>query len=168
MSVNELPEFISQALAKPVNYADDYVRSVLALKGRLEAALKASLVLDDDMNYNAAQSLTCKLAGNDEALAKVYEFDVRFYISSKSPLFAVYCFDRKWRVTDMGRANHPIAQERLPKSVLASTDIAKNLLSGCGFKEVEHRYFFLLATGCVTQMDGLPATVFECLFAEIV
>ncbi|MCJ9720441.1 hypothetical protein MOV66_11280 [Agrobacterium sp. SHOUNA12C] len=93
--MNELPEFISQALAKPVNYADDYVRSVLALKGRLEAALKASLVLDDDMNYNAAQSLTCKVAGKDEALAKVYEFDVRFYISSKSPLFAIYCFDRE-------------------------------------------------------------------------
>jgi hypothetical protein len=166
--MNELPGFISEALAKPVNYADAYARSVLALKEPLEMALRTSLLLDDDMNYNAAQSLSCKLAGKDETLAKAYEFDVRFYISSKSPLFAIYCFDRKWGMTDRGGVNHPIAQERLPKSVSASIDIAKNLLSERGFREVEHRYFFLPAAGCATQMDDLPASVFECLFAEIV
>ncbi|WP_218152680.1 MULTISPECIES: hypothetical protein [unclassified Variovorax] len=37
-----------------------------------------------------------------------------------------------------------------------------------GPQEVAHAYFFLPAPACTTQLDGLPATVFESLFADIV
>lgn len=162
-----LPPFILDAIAQPIGCVRDYAGLVAGQGAALSNASGEAFVLDDDMNYNAAQSLTCKLSGQDALLKKRFEFDVRFYISSKAPLFAVYCFDRKWGMVDRGDVNHPIDPARLPEAVRASIDKGRAVLAAQGLQEVAHAYFLLPAPGCTTQLDGLPATVFEALFAEI-
>lgn len=163
-----LPPFILDALAQPGGSVHDHARLVAGLGAALSNGLGVAFVLDDDMNYNPAQSLTCKLSGWDAVLKKQFEFDVRFYISSKALLFAVYCFDRKWGMVDRANVNHPIDPARLPKAARASIDKGRAVLAAKGLQEVAHAYFFLPAPGCTTQLDGVPANVLESLFAEIV
>jgi hypothetical protein len=163
-----LPPFILDAIAQPIGRVHDHARLVAGLGAALSNGLGVAFVLDDDMNYNPAQSLTCKLSGRGAVLKKRFEFDVRFYISSKAPLFAVYCFDRKWGMVDRGDVNHPIDPARLPEAARASIDKGRAVLAAQGLQEVAHAYFFLPAPGCTTQLDGLPATVLESLFTEIV
>jgi hypothetical protein len=166
--MTSLPEFILDALPNPIDHSRDFSVVVIELKQTLEAQLRMVFRLDQDMNYNPAQSLTYTLQGKVDLQKQPYEFDVRFYLSSKAPLFAVYCFDRDWGMTDRGDVNHPIAQQRLPERVRTWINKAKAVLVGKGWTEVEHAYFYVAAPGCITQLDGLPATVFESLFAEIV
>lgn len=163
-----LPPFIMDAIAQPIGCVHEHALLVAGLGAALSNGLGIAFVLDDDMNYNPAQSLTCKLSGRDAVLKKRFEFDVRFYISSKAPLFAVYCFDRKWGMVDRGDANHPIDPARLPEAARASIDKGRAVLAAQGLQEVTHPYFFLPSPGCTTQLDGLPANVLESLFAEIV
>lgn len=163
-----LPPFVLDAIAQPIGCVRDYASLVAGLGDALSKASGVAFVLDDDTNYNPAQSLTCKLSGQGAGLRKRFEFEVRFYISSKAPLFAVYCFDRKWGMVDRGDVNHPIDPARLPEAARASIDKSRAVLATQGLQEVAHAYFFLPAPGCITQLDGLPATVFESLFAEIV
>jgi hypothetical protein len=166
--MTSLPDFILDALPNPIDHSREFSAAVIEFKQVLQARLRTVFRLDQDMNYNPAQSLACTLKGKAGLQKQPYEFDVRFYLSSKAPLFAVYCFDRQWGLTDRGDANHPIAQERLPERIQAWTDKAKAVLIDKGWTEVEHACFHLAAPGCSTQLDGLPATVFESLFAEIV
>jgi len=63
---------------------------------------------------------------------------------------------------------HPLAQEKLPAEVRAVTEKAKLILNRRGWREVEMIYFFEPAEGCMTELDDLPANVFECLFAEVI
>jgi hypothetical protein len=65
-------------------------------------------------------------------------------------------------------ANHPIDPARLPEVVKTSINAGRSVLAAQGLQEVAHAYFFLPAPACTTQLDGLPATVFESLFADIV
>ncbi|MET3496462.1 hypothetical protein [Variovorax boronicumulans] len=163
-----LPPFILDAIAQPVGCVQDHAAWVARLRDALSGDLGMAFLLDDDTNYNPAHSLACKLSGRDEGLKKRFEFDLRFYISSKAPLFAVYCFDRKWAMVDRGEVNHPIDPARLPEAAKSLIDKARAMFAAQGLQEVAHAYFFLPAPGCATQLDGLPATVFESLFAEIV
>lgn len=165
--MTSLPGFILDALSNPIGHVRDYSNHVVALQRALEARMDTAFRLDTEMNYNPAQSLTSTLRGRD-ALRKRYEFDLRFYLSSKAPLFAVFCFDRRSGMTDRGGVNYPIARERLPDAVGAWIDRAKAVLAAHGLAEVEHRYFHVPAPGRSTQLDGLPATVVESLFVEIV
>lgn len=163
-----LPDFILDALAKPPGDYREFSDVVERIRQALQARMSVEFQLNGDMNYNPGQSLRYELRGTDKQLQKRYAFGLAFYLSCKAPLFAVYCFDQRWGMTDYGGVGHPIAQERLPEAVRVWIDQAKEVLIAEGWTEVEHRYFREPAPGCLTQLDGLPATVFESLFAELV
>lgn len=71
-------------------------------------------------------------------------------------------------MVERGMANHPIDPALLPEVVRALINAGRAVLGVQGLQEVAHAYFFLPAPACPTQLDGLPATVFESLYAEIV
>ncbi|MGO1070837.1 hypothetical protein ACTOWJ_13735 [Lysobacter sp. CA199] len=166
--MTSLPGFILDALPKPIGDYRDVCDFVARLKQALETEMRVQFRRDADMNYNAGQSLAHELQGTHKPSNRRYRFEPRFYLSAKAPLFAVYCFDRRWGMTDRGGVGHPIAQERLPEAIQAWIEQAKAVLIREGLTEVEHRYFHQPAPGCFTQLDGAPATVFESLFAELV
>ena len=56
-----LPPFILDATAQPIGCVHDHAGLLAGLGAALSNASEVAFVLDDDMNYNAAQSLTCKL-----------------------------------------------------------------------------------------------------------
>ncbi len=167
LSGSILPASLLAALRAPVGHGPGYAAWVLSLRQALQAGLGAEFALDEDMNYNAAQSLACTLRGADRE-RRAWTFEVRWYVSSKGPLFAVYCFDAKWRLSGPGGTNHPIDPRRLPAPAQDFIAGARAVLAQRGLEEVGFEYFQQPAPGCLTQLDDLPATVFQSLFAELV
>jgi hypothetical protein len=85
--------------------------------------------------------------------------EIRFYVSSKGPLFAIY-------LLDVGRT---LTQENLlPEEIARQLETARRIFGEQGYTEVPSSLFDTPAPGCTTELDDLPATLFQCLFAEII
>ena len=154
---------VSAALPRPPDYSAEFTARVQALARLLEPALSMPLKHDTNMNYRAGQHLSCRLKLRGKGAV-----EIRFYISSKGPLFAIYMLDRGGTLTQLGQLGHPIAENLLPDEIAAPLDGARKILSDQGYTEVPSRLFDTPAPGCTTELDDLPATVFQCLFAEII
>ena len=167
--MNTLPTYISNALKNQIDYSHAFTAKVEKLKDSLSKLLNLSVKHAVGMDYASAQFLSFTLDGkNINHSHKNYLFEVRIYISSKGPLFAIYIFDEKRSLSNSDELGHPIEVSRLPESAQATINRGREFLQTEGYIEVEHQLFRANAPGCNTQLDDLPASIFEALFAEIV
>ena len=154
---------VSAALPQPPDYSAEFTARVQALARLLAPALSMPLKHDTNMNYRAGQHLSCRLKLHGKGAV-----EIRFYISSKGPLFAIYVLDIGGTLTQPGQLGHPIAENLLPEEIAGPLDSARTILSDQGYMEVPSSLFDTPAPGCTTELDDLPATLFQCLFAEII
>lgn len=162
LSNDSLSHRILQGIVAPIDHSPSFTSRVQALGSTLSAVLgNRPCRHDHDMNYNPGQYLAYTVDG------KPGPVEVRYYISSKAPLYAVYIIDTEHRYLQ-GDIRHPVPLHSLPPAMLATIDAGKEFLVQAGYQEVPFEYFFADAPSATTQIDDLPAKVFEALFAEIV
>jgi len=159
-----LPEMITAALPRSPDYSNEFTARVKALAQRLEADLNVPLKHDSNMNYRAGQYVSFG-ASLKPAKGAV---EVRIYVSSKAPLFGFYVLDKGGTLMEPAKASHPVPENRLPEGIASQLDVCRKRLSDAGYTEVAHSLFDVPAPGCTTELDDLPATVFQALFAEII
>jgi hypothetical protein len=152
-----LPEIITAALPRSPDYSDEFTARVKALAKLLEADLGVPLSHHSNMNYRAGQYVSFKPS-----------LEVRIYISSKGPLFAFYVMDRGGTLMELEKASHPVPENLLPAEITSRLEVCRKRLSQEGYTEVAHSLFDVQAPNCTTELDDLPATVFQYLFAEII
>lgn len=153
-----LPEVITAALPRSPDYSNEFTARVKALAQSLAADLDVPLSHDSNMNYRAGQYVAFKAR----------TVTVRIYLSSKAPLFAFYVLDTSGTLMEPAKASHPVPENRLPAEVLGQLDVCRKRLGQAGYTEVARTLFDAPASGCTTELDDLPATVFQSLFAEII
>jgi hypothetical protein len=159
-----LPEMITAALPRTPDYSGEFTARVKALAERLGADIDVPLSHDSNMNYRAGQYVAFKVR-----LPQVRgSVEVRIYISSKGPLFAFYVMDTGGTLMEAAKASHPVPEDRLPAEIIAQLDVCRKRLSQEGYTEVAPSLFDVPAPDCATELDDLPATVFQALFAEII
>jgi len=66
------------------------------------------------------------------------------------------------------RANLPVPEDLLPREIARQVAGCRSRLLSEGYTEVPRELFDVPAPGCNTELDDLPATVFQCLFTEII
>lgn len=167
--MKQIPPTIMSALSKPIDYSRRFTESVEKLKNSLSATLGLSIRHDKNMDYSPAQFISFLFENADKTSPnRKQSFEVRYYISSRAPLFATYILDLKRSLVLEGELNHPIETSRLPTPALDPVNIGREFLKMKGYVEVDYDLFRENAPDCLTQLDGLPATIFETLFTEIV
>ena len=159
-----LPEIILSALPRSPDYSNEFTARVKALAQRLEADLRVPFSHDSNMNYRAGQYVAFK-ASLRPAKGSV---EARIYVSSKAPLFAFYVMDKGGTLMEPAKASHPVPENRLSAQITGQLEVCRNKLRQEGHTEVPRALFDVPAPGCTTELDDLPATVFQCLFAEII
>jgi hypothetical protein len=165
-----LPEIITAALLRSPDYSGEFTARVKALAKRLEADLELPLSHDSNMNYRAGQYVSFK-ANLPQVSPKRHakgSVEVRIYISSKGPLFAFYVMDAGGTLMEPEKASHPVPENLLPADITGQLEVCRKRLSQEGYTEVARSLFDVPAPGCTTELDDLPATVFQSLFAEII
>lgn len=161
-----LPDAIQCALRRPADYSPAFSRRMGELARALEVALSTFVAHDADMNYRAGQSLS--FISTDSVESPRHPIEVRIYVSSRADVFAFYCFDVKHAFMPPGTLNHPMPLDLAPTYAQRQLDICRAFMIRQGHAEVSAAHFNIPAPDCVTQIDGLPASVFEALFAEVV
>jgi hypothetical protein len=94
--------------------------------------------------------------------------EISIYVSSRAKLFCLYCFDGKGRFYKDGPWKHPVPEEAFPPDIRNTLHDCRHILVNLGYDEVKRELFSIPAAGCVTELDDLPATIFQVLFTEIV
>jgi hypothetical protein len=162
-----LPSYVIAAAASPAAYSKEFSEQVAALAKDLSGLLQRPVRHDSDMNYRAGQNLEFDVQAASPRSKSPVPVQVRVYISGKAPLFGVYCIERR-RVFERSE----LMGDQIPSQVLtgepASTiNKVRQLLAKEGYQEVEEELFPIKVPGALTELDGLPSTVFQALFAEI-
>jgi hypothetical protein len=142
---------LNHYLAQPPDYSESFTRRVVALADHLKARCGATISHSADMNYASSQTIV--------VMPESGGCQVRCYISSRGPLFAIATFEREgnaWRIAQV--ECRPCAQ------LIACV---RDTLVEFGLREVPSKYWSLPAPGHATDMDGAPATMFDVLFSEL-
>jgi len=165
----KLPNYIVKAAKCDVNYSSVFTQQVSELAQRLGKELGFSIKVDSTMNYRAGQNLSFRYSDKEPYLpADEGAVEIRIYISSKADLFAFYCLDHKRRFIKNNDPSHPVPANNFPIPILKNIEKATNFLIECGYTEVKSDIFNEIIPGTSTELDDLPSTVFQSLFAEIV
>lgn len=166
----EIPLEIQRALESPVDYSQAFTFRVESISRALCSALGKAIKHDADMSYRAGQYLSFLVSDKQQAdTSRSPSVEVRVYVSSKGKFFAIYCFDLASSFMPAETTiNHPISPQYFPAFLERTVTTCRIVASEFEYTEVEYSLFRQLAPGCLTEMDGQPATIFEALFAEVV
>ncbi|GKS77912.1 hypothetical protein AVME950_23470 [Acidovorax sp. SUPP950] len=167
--MKNIPDFILKSIANEPDYSKSFSRKISALAQSIRELTHLGVTHCESMDYCPAQYLEIYLNGQIDHPSKTeYIFEIRFYISSKADLFFVYINDKKGRIKNAFGKSHPISIDLLPEKTQNLIFRIKYFLIESGYQEVLYEFYDREAVGYLTQMDGLPANIFEALFAEIV
>jgi hypothetical protein len=172
-----LPPQLQGALRQPADYSERFVQTVDALKEALVDRLGMDAHHDKDMNYSVAQQIIF-FADDDGSLVKPgsnYRYRIVILITSRAPMYT-FVFQRRTQVTDEfkklglpgpGEYHLRTAEKELPVRLLGRLSEMSTALEEDGYLHIEGRVLRELAPGRHTEMDGVPATVFQALFSEM-
>jgi hypothetical protein len=91
---------------------------------------------------------------------------VHFYVSAKARLFAVRVFEA--RAPTRAAKEWVVLREDAGKTPCSEVvEKGAAVLESNGYRRLSGPVLNELAPGHVTEMDGVPATVFDVLFSEI-
>lgn len=165
--MEDIQDIVDRAVKNAPDYSVPFSRKVAALAQRVEDLTGLAVVHGQSMDYCPGQYVGIRL-GDDAGRSPRTRFEARFYISSKADLFFVYLSDALGRTRNHRGNSHPLAVDALPAMARHIVFAVRNLLVENSYREVPYALYDKQAAGCLTQLDGLPATIFEALFAEIV
>jgi hypothetical protein len=172
-----MDERIREALQTPPDFSEAFDNFVDKICERLSSVFGVLLYHDNDMNYSAAHQIKLHLNReyvpiNFKSADVIYELVT--LISSKGPFFTFICLHREY-VTDFESLALPAPGEywlRLePDKISPKIQAQMSLI----IAEMELMNYTLLSgtlldqviEGFVTDMDGIPATLFQVLFSEL-
>jgi hypothetical protein len=163
-----IPDYVREALSRSADYSKEFDVRIIAIRDSLSERLKLPIRIDDDMNYNHGQKLYFGLLnrppfGFDERA----RIEVRIYISSCSDLFCILCFDRAYKFVKAEESMYSVLPEKFPEAIQSVIKTCRGALLELGFREVENALLDVIAPDCLTELDDIPATIFEALFAEV-
>jgi hypothetical protein len=165
----KIPDFITEALQRPIDYSQNFTQRVSGLAKALSETLGLPVSHDADMNYRAGQNLCFSLqVAAPGAPRRKGTLEIRIYLTSRGPLFAFYCFDPRKLFVAENAAPYPVPFDRLPGAAHQAIERCRQVLAANGWREVEQEWLGAMAPGCLTELDDLPASVFEALFTEII
>jgi hypothetical protein len=163
-----LPPYIVDSLQSPTDYSPEFTTKIDNINHEICMEFGILATHDATMDYRASQSLAFNVSGRDPyRLVPDGEIEVRIYVSSRGELFCFYCFDRKGILYREGMWKHPVPLKSFPVGLADWFDKIRNVMNRIGYDEVGEIFFNEPAPGCSTELDGLPATVFQVLFSEI-
>jgi hypothetical protein len=156
----QLPDFILSALLQPQSHSVEFTEKIRGLGEKLSKALQTPHQL-------TGSDYCANLCLRFDATSGGAKFEVRVYLSTKAPLYAFYVFGG----SKISGANQTrpgfIDIAHASQAVQSWVSLARMELNNFGLREVPQLYFFEPAPNCFTELDGLPADVFQALFAEI-
>jgi hypothetical protein len=180
-----IPPHITGALYNPVNYSPQFTEEVARIRAAISGGIRAEVQHNADMNYRASQSLSFTLSskapyspvgeGTRDRLARASakkraggspSVEIRIYVSSRARLFCLYCFDKRGQFYKDGIWEHPVPEEVFPPDIRNTLRDCRHILLNLGYDEVKRELFNVPAAGCLTELDDLPATIFQVLFTE--
>jgi hypothetical protein len=163
-----LPESILIAIHQAPDYSVAFTLQVAEIAKEIEGVLTTPVEHDSDMNYRHGQSISfiSSHPHSHQKIPKPSPIEVRIYISSRSKLYALYCFDLKLKYMQPSGLNHPMPLELMPESSADQIEHCRRVMLSRGYTEVSALQFKEPAPGCLTEIDGLPANTFQALFAE--
>jgi len=162
-----LSSYIISAASVPVAYSTEFSERVAALGRELSVVLGLPVRHDADMNYRAGQSLEFELQMHSPQRRKAVLIEVRVYVSAKAALFGLLCLDRKRGFIRPDQIGDQVSCKILSGESGSAIEKVRQFFIQKGFQEVDEELFQVKVPGALTELDGLPATVFEALFAEI-
>lgn len=167
--MKNIPDFILRSIKNEPDYSKSFSYKISTLAQSIRELTHLEVTHCESMDYCPAQYIEIYLNGQIDHPSKInYIFEIRFYISSKANLFFVYINDKKERIKNNIGKSHPISIDLLPEKTQNLISKIKYFLIENGYQEVLYEFYDQEAAGYLTQMDGLPANIFEALFAEIV
>lgn len=156
---------VQTALRRQPDYTDSFTQQVAVLANLLARSIGVPVYHDSDMNYNASQKLSIFLADNHRVCDRNAEHvthEIAFLISSRGSFFTSVCLHRiaqnEWMGSGKCESN---------KQVQTIQEQVKTVLKREGLQPLYGGLLNELAEGQVTEMDGVPATVFQVLFSEL-
>ena len=154
-------ELIDKALRVAPDCSEDFTNTVAGMRRKLELAMEAPVYHDSDMNYSASQKLSVFLDAQGKPVQREDPWatnEVVLLISSRAKLYTTLGLERlvgnEWRVRTCDTA----------PGLLSALH---RLLQEEGYAHVQGTVLSEPAEGAVTEMDGVPATVFQVLFSEM-
>ena len=156
---------MKDALAARADVSDQFTSKVADLCRKLEADSGLKLAHVKEMNYRSSQRLQlCLDASGSPSPPPVAKWLVEFFLSSKAPLFAYRIFERTSEAEESWQPKSPKSD---PAEALPLLTRVAEALERHDWAFVSASEWGTIAPGCSTEMDGVPATVFEALFAEL-
>lgn len=162
-----LPSYVIAAANVPVAYSQEFSEQVAALGKELSELLGMPVRHDADMNYRAGQSLEFEVQAPSPRRRKPVPVQVRVYVSGKGPLFGLFCVDGQRIFDRPEQMGDQVPCKVLSGAAGSAVETVRQFFTQKGFQEVDQEFFQIKVPGSLTELDGLPATVFEALFAEI-
>jgi hypothetical protein len=93
--------------------------------------------------------------------------EIRVYFSQIiENAYAIYCLGRRGYATIP--YGHLMKVETLPDGVRSLLDTIRESLNAHNLKEVTESQYLEIAPNMFTELGGVPATVFEAFFAELI
>jgi hypothetical protein len=145
---------LQKYLSEPVDYSPTFTARVAELAALVRQSTGLPVIHNASMDYSAAQKLVLVPQGSTTC-------QVRVHISSRGPLFAVVYYSSQ---RGSWHQNAPsAATEECRKLVECATSVLRKR----GLLEIPAADWSTPAPGKMTDMDGIPATVFDVLFSEL-
>lgn len=157
------PVLIQDAIDAPADFTRKFTKEVDAIRAELQSQVSVPVSHHSEMNYANGQRLAFCLddEGNPTAQEQA-AYEMQIHISSKARLFAIYNLNRvgknEWR---------PISEADLPHQSVNPIRLTEAMLKSMGYERVANAYLSKEVPGHFTELDGVPATVFEVLFSEL-
>lgn len=154
---------LKKALETNIDYSAEFTSLVEKMGTELSSHLQASVSQDRDMNYKAAQELNVYLTSDFQIAYKLKnsEFWIRIFISSRG-LFASLIIKSRFQhnvwVT--------VALNDAPKQVQNMYKKITKFLQDQNYSVLSTDILEEIVPDRYREIDDLPATVFDILFAE--
>lgn len=165
--MKNIQDTIDLAIKNEPDYSICFSRKIEILSRGIQGLTGLETILGQSMDYCPAQYIAIRLKNHINPSLKT-GFEVRFYVSSKASLFFIYIIDEAGRIKNHHGSSHPLPLGVLSEDAQDVIIKISNFLVENSYQEVNYEFYDKEAVGYLTQMDGLPATIFEALFAEIV
>jgi len=154
-------EKIAAAMRQPPDYSVGFTEMMIGIRTKVGRALNSAVYLDSDMNYSSCQRLSVYIQPDGVLVEKDSEsaaWRIDFLISSRGKFFTRVGLQRmsrkEWKVV------------RVTSDFTLVHRIGR-VLEKEGFEPVPIDILEESADGFLTEMDGVPATVFQVLFSEM-
>lgn len=173
----ETNRIIQNALEAPPNYSEEFAVWVEEVAAAIAARLGVNVEHNSDMNYSVAHQIVIKYDddGHPAQPDKGYRYRLIVLLSSRGKFYTIVVYRRTDVGCDYREYGLPSAgtyhlrfDYREQEGIQSSLESIRGVLQNVDVHEVDPDYLNEYVPGKVTEMDGVPATLFQVLFSELV